>query len=275
MLALAPVWSVVTPAQTNPPAAAVAAVAQRPVADRDLFFTEFTRIAQLVRQGARTEALGLLNILQRKLSTSPWLGIAMLKHCQLAEATDQRAAMEGYQLLLKRIANAPFYRGAEEQAQLFSTVLRGAAQRGINRIRLARIRNGLQKYFSRHTQYPESLAKLAVLNYVDMEEIVDAEGEPFRYIPTGMQFRPLLTYMRFELAKPPADPFLNPTPKVDATSRISDDPPAYTALVRVPGRREPARVAAGQAIEGFYFAEVAAGGVIACTGDRVLVLLVR
>jgi len=272
MLALAPVWSPVILAQTNPPEPAVATVA---LDDRDVFFAEFTRIAQLVRQGGNSEALGLLNLLQRKLKAAPWLDIAMVKYGQLAESQDQQAALDSYEVLLKRIPHAPFYQAADEKGELFAAVLAGTARRGINRIRLDRIRNALQRYFTRYSQYPESLAKLAVLNYVDMEGIVDADGEPFRYVATGMQFRPLMTYMQFELEKPPADPFLNPLPKVEATSRIADDPPTYTALVRVPGRREPARIAAGQSIAGYYFAEVAAGGVIACSGDRVLVLLTR
>jgi hypothetical protein len=276
ILALSPVGLQISPAQTNPPVAAAApAPAPAALEDRDLFFSEFTRAAQVARQGGTTEVLGLLNLLQRKLSTSPWLDIAMLKYDQVAEAKDQTASLDGYNLLLKRVANAPFYQENERQAQIFAAALRGAAQRGIDRIRLERIRAGLQKYFARYTQYPESLAKLAILNYVDLEDIINSEGNSFHYVPTGRQFRPMMTYMQFELEPPALDPFLNPAPKVEATSRVSDNPPTYTALVRVPGRREPVRVAAGQAIEGFYFAQVAELGVIACTNDRILILLVH
>jgi len=269
------VVALVTPApllaQTNAPA--VTAATPPEMSEADQFFTQYTRAAALAAKGATQQATLVMDQLYKNLSTSPWLEIALLKHSELSESQSAQAAVEGYDLLQKRVANAPYFIGTARRAQLFRAALNGAIDRGISRIRLQRVRDGLERYFIRYHQYPESLAKLSIFNYVDLADISDPNSRPFRYLPTGQQLRPTISYMRYELETIGVEPFLVQAPKLDGTTQINHDPEQYVALVRVPGRQEAVRVTEDQTLEGYYMAAIALRGVVLCSNNRILVLL--
>ena len=182
---------------------------------------------------------------------------------------------DGYDLLAKRIANAPYFLGNQQRSRLFGAALQTAVDRGVSRVKLARIRDGLSRYFARYMQYPESLAKLSIFNYVDAGDIVDANNRPFRYLPTGMQMRPTITYLRYELESIPKEPFIATSPKLVGTSKVNEDPEQYVCLIRVPGKGEPVRISEEQTIEGYYVAVIASRGAVLVGGNRVIVLPVR
>ncbi|MCX7915098.1 MAG: hypothetical protein N3A53_02185 [Verrucomicrobiae bacterium] len=243
-----------------------------PITEADRFFNEFARAAEFLARGSRQQAWLVMDQLRRRLQTSPWMELALLKACELAETQNEAVAMEGYQLLRSRVTHAPWFQASRERTTLFAVAIHGAVDRGIARIRLARIRDGLGRYFARYGQYPESLAKLAIFNYVAPEDIQDANGRPFRYLPTGMQMRPTITYLRYEIESLPAEVFVPTAPKLEGITRIQEDPPRYAALIRVPGRAEPARVVEEQTTHGYYAAAITARGAVFVGGGRVLTL---
>jgi hypothetical protein len=138
---------------------------------------------------------------------------------------------------------------------------------------LRRIRDALHRYFTRYAEYPESLAKLAILGYTDMENIHAVNNQLFRYVPQSPQMSPFISYKRFELEDIAPEAFVATTPKLEATSQISETPLRYTALIRMGDRREPARVVEDQTIQEYFVAAVAHDGVIVSTPTRILVLI--
>ena len=257
-------------AQTNVPAASPAAVPA--VAQADQFFHTYAQAAKLVHEGDQARALVVMEGLVQAMTTSPWLEIALLKRSELAESSNGALAMSGYDLVLKRLAESPYFEGASPHAKLFSSALQSAAERGIRRVRLTRIRAALARYFARYLQYPESLAKLAIFNYLDITDITDAQRRPLRYIPTGMQLKPTLSYQRYDLENVPAEPFSVSSPRLEATTRVSEHPEKYEALILVPGRTERLHASENQTVDGFFLAEISNGGAVIVASDRVLVL---
>ena len=208
----------------------------------------------------------------KSLSTSPWMEIALLKHAELIESRNDAVAMEDYTVLRGRLENAPYFQGDTEKARVFKAALQGAVDNGINRIRIGRIADALARYYARYSEYPESLAKLSILGYVDIENIHAANDRTFRYLPTGQILRPFISYQTYDLESVPPDPFTVSSPRLEATSLINETPPKYAAVIRVSGQAEPARVTEDQTVEGYFVAAVATGGAIVCTSSRVLVL---
>ncbi len=260
-------------ADTGTTASAVSPVAAPVMTEADRFFDEYARAAALMDNNARQQAAVVMDQLYRSLSTTPWLEIALLKHAELSETLHPTIALEEYDLLQKRLANAPYFQTSRQRSQLFGTALQSAADRGISRIRLQRVRDGLGRYFARYMQYPETLAKLAIFNYVDDRDILDPNNRPFRYLPTGMQLRPTITYLRYELESIPAEPFFVTSPKIIGTSQVGEGENAkYVCLVRVPSKPEPVRVTEEQTLEGYYIAAIGARGAVLTGGNRVLVL---
>lgn len=243
-----------------------------PLTEADRFFLEYSRAAGLLSRMGRQEAWLVMDQLARRLQTSPWMELAQLKACELGEGLNDAVALEGYQLLRSRVTHAPWFQASRDRATLFAVAIQGAVDRGIARIRLARIREGLGRYFARYGHYPESLAKLAIFNYVAPEDIQDADGRPFRYLPTGMQMRPTITYLRYELESIPVEPFVATVPKLEAITRLQDEPLRHAALIRVPGRAEPVRITEEQTIAGFYAAAITARGAVFVGGGRVISL---
>jgi hypothetical protein len=275
LLAVAP-WPI--GAQLNPSPPPAPAPASGPPATRDeseLFFERFVQAEKLVRANRMQEAAIVMDLLSKSLSKSPWLEIAILKHTELLESQNPPVAIEQHTLLHRRLDNSPYFQGAGARAAVFGVTLRAAVERGISRVRIYSIRNGLSRYYARYRQYPESLAKLAIFDYVDMEDVRDYNGRPFRYIPSGQQFTPFITYHAFELEPARPEPFYTDTPQLEGTSLLSDNPPKYAALIRIPGRSEAVRATEDQTVEGLFLATIAERGVIACTQERVLVLPVR
>jgi hypothetical protein len=253
--------------------AAPADAAEVAAADTRRFFEKYKQAVQWLEKKKVQDAVITMDLLTRNLSTSPWLEIAMLKHAQLVEQTNDRVAEQVYTLLGQRIANAPYFEGTGDRAQIFGVALRGAVDNGINRIRLRRIRDALHRYFTRYAEYPESLAKLAILGYTDMENIHAVNNQLFRYVPQSPQMSPFISYKRFELEDIAPEAFVATTPKLEATSQISETPLRYTALIRMGDRREPARVVEDQTIQEYFVAAVAHDGVIVSTPTRILVLI--
>jgi hypothetical protein len=245
-----------------------------PITDADRFFTQYARAVQLVRQNGHQEASIIMDLLWRNLTTSPWFEIALLKHGELNEVKNPRVASEDYDLLQKRLENAPYFQGNAPHAAVFRTALLGTVMRGIDRIRILRLRDGLDRYHLRYRQYPESLVKLSIFNYVDLPDIYNSEGRFFHYTPTGQQFVPTISYQRYDLETLPPEPFFVTSPKVDGTTRMDDKSNKFAALIRVPGHMDPQRVVEDQTLDGYLIAAIAAGGAVVCTPDRVLVLLV-
>jgi hypothetical protein len=258
-------------ADTNPSATAASTVPQPSDAER--FFTQYGKAVQLVRQNGHQEASIIMDLLWRNLSSSPWLEIALLKHAELNELTNPQVALQDYDLLRKRIENAPYFQGTTERAPVFRAGLLGAVMRGTNRIRILRIREALDRYHARYRQYPESLVKLSIFNYIDMEDIYTSGGRLFHYTPTGQQFTPVISYQRFDLESLPPEPFYVTSPKIDGTNRLDEKTNKYAAIIVVPDRIDFQSVVEGQTLGGYFVAAVDCGGAIVCTSERVLVLL--
>ena len=259
-----------SPPVTNSPAKRTPPPSANP--DADLFFTKFKEAVKLLRENRAQEAGIVMDGASKALSTSPWLDIAVLKHAELLESRNDGVPMEDYTLLRNRLNNAPYFQGTAEKARLFRAAIQGSVDSGINRIRIRRITDALARYHARYAEYPESLTKLSILSYVDMEDIHAADDRLFRYLPTGQVLRPFISYQSYDLESVPPEPFTVSSPKLEATSLISETPPKYAAIVRVPGRAEPARVIEDQTIQGYFVAAVASGGAIVCTYNRTLVL---
>lgn len=255
-----------TRAETNAAASAAA--------DADEFFTKYRQAALSVERGQVQDAAIAMDLLSRSVGSSPWMEIAILKHCQLIESTNDKVAEEGYQLLRQRIQNAPYFQGSAERAQLFGVALQGAVDAGITRIRVRRVRAALEQYRAKYLGYPESLLKLSILGYIDMQDIHDAKDDRLRYIASAPEISPFISYKRYELrGAAPSDPFLATSPRLDSISQISEQPPRYSALVRLPGRVELTRLEQDQMIQGFYVAAIAPGGAVVSSASRILVLL--
>jgi hypothetical protein len=242
--------------------------------EANYFFTQHKQAVRQLREKRNPEAMLTLNLLARNLKSSPWLEIALLKQSELVEVSNETFAMDNYNLLLQRLQNSPYFQGTADKARLFTTSLQGAVHNGINRIRARRIRLGLDHYFVRYREYPESLAKLAILGYTEIENIHTMDQRPFRYVPTGQQLTPFLSYKRYEgLDAAPPEPFLVTTPRLESTSRASDEPLTYAATMKVPGQREPVRIVEDQNVSGFLVVSITPEGVILCNDRRILVLL--
>jgi hypothetical protein len=259
-------------APTPPPAAGVDP-GEVSAADTRRFFEKYKEAIQLLERKKVAEAVLTMDLLVRSLSTSPWLEIALMKQAQLLETSNDRRAEELYTLLRERLANAPYFEGHTPRAQIFGVALKGAVDNGINRVRLRRIRDALGRYFARYGEYPESLAKLAILGYTDMENIHAVNNQLFRYVPQSPQMSPFISYKRFELEDIAPEPFVATTPKLEATSQVSEKPLQYIAFMRVGNRREPERLVENQTVQGFFVAAIAHDGVVLSTPTRVLVLL--
>ncbi len=260
------------PATVSTPATNPATTAAAQPTDPERFFSQYAKAADLVRQNARQEASVIMDLLWRNLSTSPWFEIALLKHAELNETSNPQVAREDYDVLRKRVENAPYFQGNAPGAAVFRTALLGAVGRGIDRLHLQSIRDGLGRYQARYHQFPESLVKLAIFNYVDMGDIYDSEGRLFRYTPTGMQFSPTISYQRYDLASLPAEPFSVTSPKISGTTRVDDKTVKYAAVILVPERIDWQSVVEGQTLGGYFVASVDRGGAIVCTTERILVL---
>lgn len=244
-------------------------------AEANSFFAQYKLAANQLREKRNAEAMLTLNLLTHNLKSSPWLEIALLKQSELVEVSNERFAMDNYTLLQERLKNSPYFQGRSDKVRLFTVSLQGAVNNGINRIRVHRIRSALDRYFVRYREYPESLAKLAILNYIEMENIQTAEERPFRYIPTGQQLTPFLSYKRYEgLDTMPPESFLVGTPRLESTSRASDEPLKYAAIIHVAGHKEPFRIVEDQNVSGFLVHSIAPNGVILCNDRRILVLLI-
>ena len=107
--------------------------AEKATADGDEFFSKFRDAVQLLNHNHAQDAGIVMDLLTRAMSTSPWLEIALLKHAQLIESTNDEVAEEGYQLLRHRIANAPYFQSNADRANIFGVALQGAVDAGIDR----------------------------------------------------------------------------------------------------------------------------------------------
>ena len=260
-------WPVWVAAQTSSPAPAPTTAR-----DPDLFFEQFQRAARLVQENQLGEARVVLDLLVMGLGSSPWLDIALLKSAELRESAHPDDALEKYTLLTRRLNVAPYFQGDAERAKVFRAAIAGAIERGISRLRIQRVRQALADYYARYRQYPESLPKLSILGYISMEDVHDAAGRLLRYVPTGLQMTPNISYQQYELATVTAEPFVATTPRLAGISVARDQPRQYAALFPVPGQTELARVRENQTFNGMFVAAVTARGAILVTPERVLVL---
>lgn len=265
-------------AQTNttkphPIAAPVANPIEAFNADAVTFFTKY-KVALAQLEVKKVQDAGItLDLLARSLNTSPWLEIAMMKHAQLVEDTNDRVAEEDYNLLRERLENAPYFEGKGDRAKIFGTALQGAVDLGINRIRLRRVRVALDSYRNRYNEYPESLAKLAILGYTDIENIRSVNNQLFRYVPQQPKMNPFVSFKSCDLEKVAAEPFIAPNvPILEATSQVSEKPLKYAALIRVSSKEDPLRIVENQTINGYFVAAIVHDGVILSTPTRVVVL---
>jgi hypothetical protein len=264
---------IATPSMTvSSPSAAAPTISTPQPTDPERFFSQYAKASDLVRQGARQEASVIMDLTWRNLTTSPWFEIALLKHAELNETSNSQVAREDYDVLRKRVENAPYFQGNAERAAVFRTALLGAVGRGVDRLHIQTVRDGLSRYQARYHQYPESLVKLAIFNYVDMGDIYDSENRLFHYTPTGMQFTPTISYQRYDLASLPPEPFAVTSPKINGTTRVDDKSGKYAAVILVPERIDWQSVVEGQTLGGYFVASVDRGGAIVCTTDRILVL---
>ena len=255
---------VVMQAQTNPVPAAQS--------DGDRIFDAYAKSVQLLRSGHSQEAAIALDVASKQLSTSPWMEIALLKNSELVEARTEQVALENYTLLTQRLANAPYFESNAEHANVFRAALQGAINAGINRIRLRRMRDALARYYTRYREYPESLMKLSILGYTDLENVQTAEGRRFRYLPTGQRLTPFISYQNYELEPLAQETFFAIGPKLEGTSMTGDNPPKYEGLGHIPGRSDPLRVGENQTLQGYFVAAVGAHGAILCNNNRILIL---
>ena len=267
-------------AQTNTPPAWLAHETPLPAnpvtdaagADAYRFFEKYREAIFLVSRGQFQSAAITMDLLSHTLRVSPWLDIALLKHAQLNEHLNDRAAEDDYQLLIQRIANAPYFHSSAERARLFGVALNNTVENGINRVRLRRIRDAINRYHNRYAEYPESLAKLAILGYTDMDNIHNVNNHMFRYLPQEPRLHPFISYRRFDLESIDPEPFTVNSPTLDGTSQVSEHPLKYAALIHLPGQDEPARVAENQTILGFYVVAAVHDGAILSQAKRVIVL---
>lgn len=244
------------------------------LADAPLFFRQYRQAVKLAKEKKDQDAGLVLDALTKKLGSAPWLEIALLKSAELIETHNENVALESYQLLRQRLQNAPYYQGEAERARLFRSALGGAIEAGINRIHVRRVRVALERYHGRYLEYPESLAKLAVLGYTDAGNILDANERPLRYVPTGLQLTPFISYKRYDgLETTPPEPLQVAAPRMDGTSEVSTDPVQYSLLANVPGRNEPLRLVENQTHQGFLIIAIGKDGAILISFNRVLVLL--
>ena len=262
-------------AQTNPPP--VVSARETPVvevvdADAHRFFEKYREAVLLVREGHLQSAAITIDLLSHTIHGSPWLDIALLKHAQLNETANDHAAEDNYTLILHRLSNAPYFQSNAERAQLFGVAMRNTAYNGINRIRLRRLRDAINRYHNRYAEYPESLAKLAILGYTDMENIHNANNHLFRYLPREPRMNPFITYQRYEMETIDPEPFTVSSPILEGTSQVSENPLRYAALIRVPGTRDPVRVVENQMIQNFFVVAIAHDGAIFSADNRVIVL---
>jgi hypothetical protein len=241
-------------------------------ADANRFFEKYRAAIIQVGRGQFQNAAITMDLLSHTLSVSPWLDIALLKHAQLNERLNDRAAEDDYQLLRHRLANAPYFQSTAERAQLFGRSLHNTVDNGINRLRLRRVRDAINRYHNRYAEYPESLAKLAILGYTDMENIHNVNNHMFRYLPQEPRARPFISYRRFDLEAIDPEPFTVNSPVIDGTSQVSEYPLKYAALIHLAGQSEPARVIENQTILGFFVVAVVHDGAILSMAQRVVVL---
>jgi hypothetical protein len=240
--------------------------------DAELFFERYHQAVGFVRQNRPQEARAVMDMLVKDVSRSPWIEIGMLKTAQLNETGDSKLAMEMYELLLKRLGVAPYFEGQKERAAMFKTALEGSIQQGIRRIRISRIRAALAEYHARYAQYPESLAKLSILGYLEVADTQNTNGQFFRYVPTGQTFSPTIRYQQYELESVPPEPFITSVPRVESTSMYEDNPPRYEANIRASSQREPETVREDQKFGEYLVVAVASRGVILSNSRRILVL---
>jgi hypothetical protein len=237
--------------------------------DADNFFIEYQRAADLVHQRALSEAMLVMQALGQRLTTSPWLEIALLKHHELQEDRDPARALEGHQLVLSRLATAAYYQAGS--TGLIRQALRGAAERGVRRVRLKRLDGALGKYFARFHKYPEALTILATHLLVEPDDLVGSNNRMFRYQPNPPT-PARHNFMSYDLERVPREPFAVAAPRLQSTTKISDAPRQYAALIQTHPRKDPEPINEGQTLEGYFVAAVTARGAVVCTHDRVLIL---
>ena len=252
-------------AKIAPPAAAKS--------DPDKFFAQYREAVTFVSKNRRQDAAIIMDVLSRNLSTSPWMEIAVLKHSQLIETRNDQVAMDNYLLLKLRLAQAPYFQGNEERAKVFSAALKGAVETGINRVRVMRVRDALDRYRIRYHEYPETLAKLPIFGYTDIENIHAANNQLLRYVPTGQRMTPFISNQQYELQSFAIEPFSVTSPRLEGITMVRNNPPKYAGLMRVGGRSEPETIEEDRTIQGFLVAAVWEGGAILCNNTRILVLL--
>jgi hypothetical protein len=245
------------------------------VPDSERFFDAYSEAIRLLQEKKPQEAAVTMDQLCRQVTVSPWMEIALLKYTGMIEVKSSKAALENYQLLRSRVQNAPYFQGTAPYARVLTAAMTGATANGINRIRINRIRGALSAYFAKHGEYPESLAKLSVLGYIEMEDTYNLDGRTYQYTPTGLKLTPFISYKQYApLECPPTEPFSVKTPILDGTSQISSDPPKYAALIKMSRKQEATRVIENQTVQGFLVCVVTAEGVILCSTDRILILSV-
>jgi hypothetical protein len=262
--------SVLAFAQTNQPPAKAPAIP-----DSERFFQAYSQAIEFLREKKpqRDQAVAAMDAVAQKINTSPWLEMAMLKHAELIEAKNNKAAMDTYFLLRSRAQNAPYFQSDAPYARVFRAALEGATANGINRIRINRIREALANYFARYGEYPESLAKLSILGYIEMENIQNMDSRNFRYTPTGVQLTPFISYKRYEpLESPPSEPFYVTVPSLEGTTEVSSVPLKYAAIIKMSGNSQPIRIVENQTLQGLLVCSIAPQGVILCSTDRILIL---
>lgn len=243
-----------------------------PLTDSDRLFEGFAEAAKFVQKHRDRQALGIMDNLVKTLATSPWLDVALLKRAELNENLNRPAALDDYNLLVRRLENAPYFTAGGERTRLLQQALQHAVERGITRVRIGRIKDALQTYYALNLRYPESLAKLAILGYISPDDIKNANGEPIRYLPVHTQLVPTVTYHRFDILDVDREPFSVRSPKLEGTSRETDPPHKYVGLLYVPKRAEPVRVVENQMVDKFVIAAIAQRGALLCTELRVIVL---
>lgn len=237
------------------------------------FFTKYKQTVELLGKGKTQDAGIAMDLLARNLTTSPWMEIALLKHAQLVELTNDRVAEENLKVLRQRLTNAPYFQAAAGNVKAFTSALQGAVDNGVNRLRLRRVREAIGRYHGRYGEYPESLAKLSILGYTDMENIRAVNNQLFRYVPQMPRINPFISYQRYDLETIDPDPFLATHPKLEGVSQLSEKPLKYTALIRVPGNDDPARINEDQTVLGYFVVAIGHDGAIVATPKRILVLL--
>jgi hypothetical protein len=244
--------------------------------DSERFFDAYTKAIGFLREKKPQEAVIAMDQICKQVTTSPWMEIALLKYSELVEGKSSKSALENYALLRNRVQNAPYFQGTAPYARLFRAALEGATGNGINRIRINRIRESLSSYFAKYSEYPESLAKLSILGYIEMADIQNVDGRTFRYIPTGIQLTPFISYKRYEpFESPPLEPFYVTMPVLEGTSQVSNPPLKYAALIKMSPNSGSLRIVENQTLHGFLVCAIASDGAILCSTDRILILPVN